>query len=202
MALGSPAPAQTPSCAGTSARAALAAEARAGWLQWCYYLLGYQHGALGPEAQQLLRGGEGQEGGDVCGRRGGQDRSWFLGGRQHRWLWRGPRPDSSPRRMPLTRAAQGSESRISPNSPRVRGLQRLPLVSSSHRSLWGVGKHFLQTPRAWCCQGDPWDDMRYCRNDSRAQGAPPGATVLAGMTIAGGHQRCLAITMDGRPHST
>lgn len=130
-----PCPHPAPSCAGTSAPAALGPRPERGWRQWRFYLLGYQQGTLGPEAQQLLRGGEGQEGGDVCRRRGGQDRSWFLGDGRHRWLWRGPRPNSLPRRMPLTWAAQGSESRISPGSPRVRGLQRLALVSSSCRSL-------------------------------------------------------------------
>lgn len=85
------------------------------WCRKCCYLLGYQHGTLGPEAQQLLRGGEGQEGGDVCRRRGGQDRSWFLGDRWHRWLCRGPDPDSLPR----TYAPHAGQSRLRvQNSPK------------------------------------------------------------------------------------
>ena len=83
-----------------------------------------------------------------------------------------------------------------PKFPKGEGPAEAASGSSSRRSLWGVGKHFLQTPRAWRGQGDPWDDMGYCRNDSKAQGAPPGASVLAGMTIAGGHQRRPAITLD------
>lgn len=54
------------------------------WSQKRCYLLGYERRTLGPEAQQFLRRGESQEGGDVCGRWGGQHGSWFLRDGRHR----------------------------------------------------------------------------------------------------------------------
>lgn len=136
----------------TSPLAAPEAKARPGWRRGRCYLLRYQHRTLGPEAQQLLRGWKGQEGGDVCRRRGGQDRSWFLGDGWHRWLWRDPNPDSSPRTYTPLWPGQAQ----SPESPGV-GVLALP-GSPCGRSLGCEEATFPQTPRAWYGQGDPRRD--------------------------------------------
>ena len=108
-----------------------------------------------------------------------------------------PRPEGCPSLGPLK--AQSPEF---PPSPQGQGACRGCPWSALHvgaSGVWASTSFRLQEPGA--AKGI-LRMTRYCRNDSTAQGAPPGATVLAGMTTAGGHQRRLAITMDSKPHST
>lgn len=104
-----------------------------GWLAGCY-LLGYQRRTLGPEAQQLLRRGERQEGGDVCGRWGGQRRSWFLRDGWHRRHCTGPNPHSSPRTCARTLAIKDQSLQffllLACRSQRVGGHPTLALTGS------------------------------------------------------------------------
>lgn len=110
------------------------------------YLLGYQHRALGPEAQQLLRRGERQEGGDVCGGRRGQRGSWFLRDRWRRRHCRGPNPGPTPRTRGPPRARQGSGSRTLPPTR----VQPPPVaLAGPERAASAVGaSHCPRTPSA------------------------------------------------------
>lgn len=110
------------------------------------YLLGYQHRALGPEAQQLLRRGERQEGGDVCGGRRGQRGSWFLRDRWRRRHCRGPNPGPTPRTRGPPRARQGSVSRTLPPTR----VQPPPVaLAGPERAASAVGaSHCPRTPSA------------------------------------------------------
>lgn len=122
------------------------------------YLLGYQHRALGPEAQQLLRRGERQEGGDVCRGRRGQRGSWFLRDRWRRRHCRGPNPGPTPRTRGPPRARQGSVSRTLPPT-RVQP-HRWPWPAPSAQPLW-LGQATALGLRA------PRHDTRCPRKDSR-----------------------------------